>query len=534
MKTSTNQTNLALENLKLGRKDLQIYHAFCITIAVTAFLANSLLCFVHTCCKRVQKTCNVILITHYIANTVQTLATMVYFAWPSSGDTLLCVLNISFSLSVLCVPVISLITLYKTLWVSRYTAFFSGNLPFLLLALLLFVAVGVALPPFLGWGSPLLFLEYPARVSLSYSVLTGIVLSVVPLGIICLSNYKLFKRVRSYEQRSRRQSDPQGKVQFETRKKEGEAKWIMFLQVAAFVIFLMPISVENVLASSLPGSIPEIVKYSFNCLAQVYCLFSSLLLGLTNREVRQACKCCSFQKTLVLQGQRLKRTTRRVQMGEGRYRGTNNRLFVIPRVEQSCDELTGAQELFCTNRERLVRFTGVSVLSTNFSVGDGNARQQKPVTREKRPITTEVSPMRRHSTKREYDDAPRRRPKGVAKVRFDEDYSNEQRKKYIATPSIKRMRQIKRCMSDISLDDLQSSLASMTDSEFESQQHMAPHFTNYSDPMRSAGFRQVLAGKGKRPRASSLHRHEKYKPNTKDFMERRCSTEADYAIRTGS
>ena len=539
MNLSTNQTNLVLENWKTGRKDLQTYHVFYITFAVAAFKANFSLCLIHACSKRVQRTCNIFLVTHYVANTVQTLTAMMYFAWPSIGNTLVCILNISFSSSVLCVPSISLITLSKTLWVTRFTAFISGKLPFLLLTLLLLLAVGVAIPPYLGWGSPVLFFENPASVSILYSVFVGIILSVVPLVIICVSNYKLFKRVQSYEQRSRRESEPQfhpaGRAQFDTRRREGEAKWIMLLQIVLFIICLVPLTMENILASSVPRIIPEAWKYSFNFLAQTYCLFSPLLYGFSNREVRQACKCGCNQKTFVLQGTRLERRQRRVQIGEGHYRsGTNDRHFVVTRiVEQSCDELSGALELNCAGRERLVHFTGVSVLSADNWVGDNDTlRAQKPVIREKRPITAEVSPLRRHCTRKQ-DGPPRRHPKDESKVRFESECTDKQRKKYIATPSIKRMRQIKRCLSDISLDDLQSSFASVTGSEFESQQHVAPHFTNYSDPMRSAGFRQVLTGKGKRPRICSLHRAEKYKPKSKAFMERRCSIEADYAIRTG-
>ena len=60
---------------------------------------------------------------------------------------------------------------------------------------------------------------------------------------------------------------------------------------------------------------------------------------------------------------------------------------------------------------------------------------------------------------------------------------------------------------------------------------MMPHYTNYSDPMRSAGFRQVLTKRGKTKRACSLYRDRKHRPKTKNFMERRCSIEADYAIK---
>lgn len=537
MDNSTNETNLRLENLNPElSKELQIYHALCITIAVAAFLANFPLCVIHACCKKVQKTCNIFLVSHYISNTIQSLTAVIYFGWPNIGDILLCILNISFSSSVLCVPVISLITLCKTIWAAHYTAFSSGNLPFLLLAILLLVALGVAVPPFLGWGSPILH-EHPSSVSLSmsYCVFIGVVLTVVPLVILCFSNYKLFKRVRGYEQQVRRESLPQVKANFDSRKRDGEAKWIMLLQIAAFVTCLVSITVENILASVIPRIIPDAVKYSFNCLAQAYCLFSPLLHGFTNREIRRAFKCCCRQKSFELHGRRMERAARKKQISEGRCRETNHRAFIVPREEKACDEIVRYQEPYCADRGRLVRFTGVSVLSVDFSVPDDvdEPRARKPATRGKRPITTEFAPIRRHSTIRKHDDAPRRQAKDDdAQVRFDVQYIDKQRKKYIATPSIKRMRHIKRCMSDISLDDFQTSLASITGSEFESQQHQAPHFTNYSDPMRSAGFRQVLTGKGRRPRTSSLHRDKKFKPNTKAFMQRRCSFEADYFLRT--
>ena len=536
MDNATNETNLGLENFLPGlTKERQIYHAFCITIAVTAFLANFSLCVIHACCKKAQKTCNIFLVSHYIANTVQSLTSIVYFGWPNIGDILLCVLNISFSTSVLCVPVISLVTLCKTIWATQYTAFSSGNLPFLPLVIVLLVALGVAAPPFLGWGSPILH-EDPSSASspISYSVSIGIILSVVPLVIICFSNYKLFKRVRGYEQQARRESLPQVKAHFDTRKRDGEAKWFMLLQIAAFVTCLVPVTMESILASVIPRIIPDVVKYSFNCPAQAYCLFSPLLRGFTNREIRQAFKCCCRQKSFELQGQRMERAARKEQIGVGRYRETNNRAFIVPREEQSCDEIIRSQEPYCADRGRLVRFTGVSVLSVDFSVPDevDKPRARKPATRGKRAITTEFAPIRRHSTLRERDDTPRRQAKDETQVRFDVQDIDKQRKKYIATPSIKRMRHIKRYMSDIALDDFQTSLASNTGSEFELQQHQAPHFTNYSDPMRSAGFRQVLTGKGKRHRTSSLHRDEKFKPKTKAFTQRRCSFEADYFIWT--
>ena len=506
-------------------------HVICITVAVTAFLANSMLCLIHACCKRLQRSGNIFLITHFTANTVQTLASMMCFAFPNIGDVFVCVLNIAFCLSILSVPVITLVTLTKTLCVTRYTAFISGKLPLLLLTLLVFLALGVAVPPFLGLGSPVLFYEYSENASVSYAVSTALILSVIPLVIICTSNYRLFKRVRSYEQSSRRENVPQvhrggTALQFDIRRREDEAKWIMLLQVVAFFVCLIPIAGENIVSSFLPRIMPAVVEQIFNCLAQAYCLLSPLLYGFSNREVRQAFKFRCTQKKFVLHGSRLERRKQRVPLGEGRYLSDrNDGRFVVPRLEQSCDAL----ELNCAGPERLVRFTGVSLLSVDYSVDANDSRPQKPVNRGKRPITTEVSPLRRHSTLRKNQEGPStRQVNDRVKVRFDSEYSDRQRKKYIATPSIKRMRQIKRCMSDISLDDLQTSV---TGSEFESQQHMMPHYTNYSDPMRSSGFRQVLTKRGKIKRACSLYRDRKHKPKTKNFMERRGSIEADYAIK---
>lgn len=514
-----------------------MFCAISVTIAITAFLVNSVLCVISGCCKNVRKKNNIFLVSHYIANILQSFTTTLYFVLPSTFGALLCVVNIFFSFSVLCVPVIALVTLVKTLWVTQRTALCSGILRFSLLAALFVVALGMAVPPFLGWGSPILH-GIPSAISMSYSIFIAVTLSAAPLVIICLSNYKLFKRVRSYERRSRRQTEAQGKVPFDSRNREGEAKWIMLLQTVAFFVCLIPITVQNILSCVNPQIIPEVVKHLFSYLAQAYSLVSPLLHGLTRREVRHALrKCCCRQKKIVIQGSRLEGAARGKQMFEGRYRERSNRPFVVPVAGQSCEQLSGAREVYCADRKRLVRFTGVSVLSVNFSVGteDDNTQPQTPATREKRPITTEVSPIRRHSTKRERGNPPpREAAEDAIKVRFDEEYTtNKQRKKYIATPSIKRMRRIKRCMSVISLDDFQSSLASVNGSEFESQQYLVPHFTSYSDPMRSGGFRQVLTGKGRRTRTSSLHRWEKYNPSTKAFVERRCSFEADCFIRTG-
>ena len=91
--------------------------------------------------------------------------------------------------------------------------------------------------------------------------------------------------------------------------------------------------------------------------------------------------------------------------------------------------------------------------------------------------------------------------------------------KYLVTTSVKRMHLTKKSLSNISVSDLQSGIAvSLTGSEFESLQHMAPHFTNYSDPMRSAGFRQVLTRRGKLKRTCSLHRRDKREPKIRGLI----------------
>lgn len=540
MNNSANRSSILGEITKPGGKDdLKIYHVFYIGIAVTAFLANCTLCLLHACCKRVRRTNNIFLITHYVANTLQTLTAMVFFSWPSNVNALVCLLNVFFSCSVLCIPVISLVTLFKTQWVNRCPAYLSGNRSYVLVAVILSTGVGVAIPPFLGWGSPILISEYPTSISISYAVFAGCCLSLGPLMIICFTNYKLFSRVRTYERRARRETGPYclgvRRVKCEPRRREGEAKWVTILQIIAFVLCIVPISVENILVSFVPHIMPEALKFLFNCLAQAYCAMSAILYGFTNREVRLAFKCCCYQKTFVIQGQPRKKRNRE-KMGEGCYRmGTKDGSFVIQLADPPCDELTGAHDLDA-GRERFVRFTGLSTeCSTNVAIDDVS-RPQKAIVKEKRPITTEVSPIRRHSTLRKQDEASRARQKIVdsTKVRFEAEYTDKQRKKYIATPSIKRMRQIRNSMSNMSETDLQSNLASLSGYDFESQQHKAPHFTNYSDPMRSAGFRQVLTGKGKRTRTYSLDRSEIYKPTTRAFMEKRFSTESDNAIRTGN
>lgn len=540
---STNQSNILNEiNKPRGKDDLKIYHVFYISIAVTAFLANFTLCLLHACCKRLRHSKNVFLVTHYVANTLQTLSGMVLFFWPSKVNALVCLLNVFFSCSVLCIPVISLVTLLKTYWVNRCPTYLSGSRQsYVLVAVVLSTGVGVAIPPFLGWGSPILMSEYSTSISKSYAVFAGCCFSFGPLATICFTNYKLFSRVRTFERRARRATVPHGlgvgRMKCEPRRKEGEVKWVAIFQITAFFICIVPISVENILASFVPHTIPEVLKFVSTCLAQAYCAMSTILYGLTNREVRLAFKCCCYHKTFVIQANPRKKQTRE-KIGEGCYRvGTKDGSFVIKLADPLCDELPGANDLGYAGRERFVRFTGVSTdFSTNAAIDDVSL-PQKAIIKEKKRITTEVAPVRRHSTLRKEDEeASRARRKFIdsTKVRFEVEYNNKQRKKYIATPSIKRMRQIRNSMSNLSETDLQSSLASLSGYEFETQQHNGPHFTNYSDPMRSAGFRHVLTGKGKRMRTCSLDGSKKFKPTTKAFMEKRFSTDGDKAIRNAN
>lgn len=543
LNNSANQSNILNEITKpKGNDGSRIYHVFYISIAVTAFLANFTLCLLHACCKRLRRSINVFLTTHYVANTLQTLTTMVFFSSPSNDNALVCLLNIFFSCSVLCIPVISVVTLFKTQWVNRCPSYLSGSRQsYVLVVIILLIGVGVAVAPFLGWGSPILMSENPLSTSISYAVFAGCCLSFGPLIIIFFTNYKLFSRVRMYERRARKETRPHclgvGRMKCEPRRREGDAKWVTILQIIAFVICIVPIFVENILATVVPHKMPEALRSLFTCLAQAYCAMSAILHGLTNREVRLAFKCCCYQKTFVIQGHPRKRR-KREKMGEGCYRmGTKDGPFIIHPADQSCDELEGANDLDYARRERLVRFTGVSTeFSTNAAIDDVPL-PQKAIVKEKRPITAEFAPIRRHSTLRKQDEeASRTRRKYVesTKVRFESEYTDKQRKKYIATPSIKRMRQIKNSMSNMTETDFQSSLASLCGYEFETQQHKAPHFTNYSDPMRSEGFRQVLTSKAKRTRTNSLDRSAKYKPTTRAFMEKRFSTDSDKAIRNGN
>ena len=139
------------------------------------------------------------------------------------------------------------------------------------------LALGVAVPPYVGWGSPVLFFEHTENASVSYAVSTALILSVIPLVIILTSNYmyRLFKRVRSYEQSSRRESVPQlhrGGIalQFDIRRREDEAKWIMILQIVAFFVGLIPIAGGKIVSSFLHRIMPAVVEHIFNCLAQAY------------------------------------------------------------------------------------------------------------------------------------------------------------------------------------------------------------------------------------------------------------------------
>ena len=547
MNKSIHQSLLAaLETRSNEREDSPIvswYWMVSLAIVVPAFLMNSSLCVLHACCKRVRRLSNIFLITHCVANTFQTLATMILFSWGEHTDVFLCIINVSFSCSVLCIPVISTLTLFKSQWAHRYVICATGSLSYVILITVLCAGVGVAIPPFLGWGSPLLFYKSPTTVSPSYSIFAGFVLTVIPLVIICGTNYKIFSRVRSYEQRARRDTEPNcsraGKAQVEPRRRDGEAKLVIIMQVFVFAVCLVPVTVESLSASFLSLATSKVIKYSLNCFAQAYCALSPVLYGYTNKDIRRSFNCSCYQKKFVLQNPRKK--SRQRQLGGGSYRGVGlyaDPFVLIQQVQNSCDELSVDNYLNGGGRERFVHFAG---LSTNISISveiDNVSRPQKVAEPKKRPITTEVSPIRRHSTLRKQEDAPKvkKRVHESVTVSFDSkpECTEKQRKKYLATPSVKRMRLIKKSLSNISDSDLQSGIVSFTGSEFESLQHMAPHFTNYSDPMRSAGFRQVLTRRGKLKRTCSLHRRDKREPKIRGFMERRCSLEGDRAIRIAS
>ena len=88
-------------------------------------------------------------------------------------------------------------------------------------------------------------------------------------------------------------------------------------------------------------------------------------------------------------------------------------------------------------------------------------------------------------------------------LRFETRMHRKTTENYLVTTSVKRMHLTKKSLSNISVSDLQSGIVSLTGSEFESLHHMAPHFTHYSDPLRSAGFTQVLTRRGNEIKRSS-------------------------------
>ena len=134
------------------------------------------------------------------------------------------------------------------------------------------------------------------------------------------------------------------------------------------------------------------------------------------------------------------------------------------------------------------------------------SRPQKAVGPKKRPITTEVShfgDILRFENKRCTESKEKGSRKRYSFLRFETRMHRKTTENYLVTTSVKRMHLTKKSLSNISVSDLQSGIVSLIGSEFESLHHMAPHFTNYSDPLRSAGFTQVLTRRGNEIKRSS-------------------------------
>ena len=441
---------------------VQSYHLSLFAVAMPAFLANLLLCVFHCRCKRLRpRIHNVFAVSHYVANVLQTTSVVASYAKPEFDEYLTFILNLSFCSSVFSLTVTSFVRLSKTLWFSYYTRFFSRNLPYVTLGIVWILSLGLTTPGFWKWGAPLLFLRYPVHVSLSYALFFWTVTFVLPLIAMCFNNQKLFRRVVKKRD-----------IEFQNPRAAGksEPKWMVSLETALLALCLAPVAVETTVFSVVSQKNVAAFRYIFNCVALAHCLFSPVLHLCTNKELRQKMACC-HKGSFVLQGRRSKkkRQAGHVQISCGQFRlDRGQEAFFLHEQRDTCNGQVQGEEW-----DRFVRFVGP--LTESSSLGcHGNNPLQECKTRQHGPMTAEVSPTRRDSTRQAPDEmakpVPEQQSSESVGVRFDVSYAEKQRKKYIQTPSLQRMRRINREMNLISLMDLQSRL---TNPELENQPHVA-------------------------------------------------------------
>ena len=336
-------------------------------------------------------------------------------------------------------------------------------------------------------------LSLPSQRSTFHAMLILLLLDLGPLLVMCVCNYKLFIQIKTFRYGNRASDTHPTK---RTRSRESAAKWTLVNQMAALALCCAPVAVETVILSffSAENIVPE-VHFTVTSLALFHSLLAPILHAFSNKEIWR-----EINPKLV------RKEMRSEMIGE------QDKIN-----DEDNFDLSIAQEDSLPHSEDLSKHTNESNSSDPEKQPQANnSTKGKASFREVQATSSQTECTKIAEVHFEATDA-----------KCDKNY-----RRYIATPSPKRMRNVQRALQSIWSGEITSSVASISSNEFHLQQYLAPHFTNYCDPLRSAGFRQVISGKRKLERCSSLHGKVTRKV-VKKFVESRCSTEGENAMQLG-
>ena len=175
---------------------------------------------------------------------------------------------------------------------NQYRRVFTTRNQLLIIALIWCIPIPLAIGPVLGWShfefnSGNCLCSHDFRSSISYSIALVVVTVLIPLFVMCLCNYQIFKHVRHHSN----QVDTMMNNAQTLNVQEVKITKTLFVVIAAYVVCFAPAVIVNLMKIVLPTfKIPLWIDISFTILVFSNHANNPIIYGALNKQYRKAFK----------------------------------------------------------------------------------------------------------------------------------------------------------------------------------------------------------------------------------------------------
>ena len=173
-----------------------------------------------------------------------------------------------------------------------YRRIFTTRNQLLIIALIWFIPIPLAIGPVLGWShfefdSGNCLCLYNFRSSISYSIASVLVTVLIPLFVMCLCYYQIFKHVRHHSNRVDTMMNNAQTLNVQ----EVKITKTLFVVIAAYVVGFAPAVIVNLMKIVLPSfKIPLWIDILFTILVFSNHANNPIIYGALNKQYRKAFK----------------------------------------------------------------------------------------------------------------------------------------------------------------------------------------------------------------------------------------------------